>query len=91
MFITRWYLERRTALPILTGKGTCEDRAAEIVLIDTALKLIEGAEQFKGRPLSEDPKERASSAVEVQINIIFPSNEEMYKFVQFIQAGNIPL
>lgn len=81
---------RRTSMsPLLEGIGECSDKNAEPVMLGKALEFIKMAEKFKGLPyLDFVPNYNSKTALCVSFALIFPSEEKLQNFVQFVQSNH---
>lgn len=87
MYLTKWSLRQKTGLPIITAIGECDCIQAEPLLLYTAVQFIEKMEKFQGCPLGKEPTEKCNSAIKVEINVIFPTTDELNKFMRFLQEN----
>ena len=84
-----FFFRRMSMLPLLEGIGECSDKNAESVILGKVLHFIKMAEKFEGHPYSDfSPNYNSQKALCVSFALIFPSDEKLQNFVQFVQSNH---
>lgn len=81
---TDWTFSRESILPIIRIWGESNNIKAKRFLVGTAVEIIEQSEKFKARLYQEDPKNNQTSLIRISFSLIFPSEEDISLFQEFL-------
>ena len=74
-------------MPIIEAKGECEEIALEEAVVHSAVMLIDKAAEFKGKPYECNPDFQCTSPITVCISLIFPTEADIKKFMEYIESN----
>ena len=83
-----WRFERVPFLPILDVIGECPniDLINEKIMLGCAVKFIEKAENFQGRPYNKPPKIDKKIPLSVSFALIFPTEKDLEKYMDSLNT-----
>ena len=81
---TKWTFYRESILPIIRVQGESNNIEAERFLVGVAIKIIDKSEEFRAKPYQEEPKEKQTSVISVRFSLIFPSEDDISLFQEFL-------
>ena len=80
-----WRFHRSSMLPIIEAICESSIKGCETIMIHDVLDIIEKANQFEGIPFSNKPSFPITSSVSVSFSLIFPTETDADKFMEFLQ------
>ena len=83
-----WSFRQENALPIINIVGNSPIKGSEPVLLRGAVEIIEKAGEFKGIPYPNSSCNENNLSLAVYFSLIFPSNNEISSFMEYIQKRN---
>ena len=77
-----WSFKRKVMKPILKAKSESMIKESEFLIIQSAIRIIDIAKEFKGIPYKFHSCPPSNCLVTVSFSLIFPSNVELTDFWQ---------
>ncbi|MBE5821849.1 MAG: hypothetical protein E7311_04595 [Clostridiales bacterium] len=84
-----WFFDRNKMMPILEAFGEAGNKMGELVLIESAVKIIEKAKDFGGIVRDIDHNKRRSAPISVRFSIIFSNEQKRDEYLNLVQTGQI--